>query len=264
MECQQLMTGLRSLHRSRVSGLAVALLSFAILLFVFAQQHWWAQLFGWFFPGQSTVMFERASLWDLVMQHLLIVGSAMAIILLIGLPLGIWLTRSQGRVFLPLASNLLAVGQTFPPVAVLALALPFFGFGLVPALIALVAYGLLPVTRNTIAGLDAVSPALLEAGRGMGMNGRELLWRVEIPLALAVIIAGIRTSAVYTMGTATIAPIIGTGGLGVPIIAGLSVRNLALVLEGALPVALLALVLDYSIGQVEAQFRSRGLGPASA
>jgi osmoprotectant transport system permease protein len=151
------------------------------------------------------------------------------------------------------------VGQTFPPVAVLALALPYFGFGLRPTLIALVAYGLLPVVRNTIAGLEAVPADLKEAARGMGMSPMRLLVSVELPLALRVILAGVRISAVYTIGTATVAPLIGAGGLGVPIIAGLAVSNLALVIQGALPVALLALLSDFALGRLELVLTPQGL-----
>ena len=240
-------------------GLAGAVVLFVGLLLLFAQESWWAAFLGWLFPNQATVLFERTTLFELTLQHLIIVGASVGIIMAIGLPLGIWLTRPSGRPFLPLASNLLSVFQTFPPIAVLALALPFFGFGLRPTLIALVAYGLLPVTRNTIAGLEGVSATLKEAAQGMGMGPWQRLWRLELPLATRVILAGVRTSVVYTIGTATVAPIIGAGGLGVPIIAGLAVRNLALVLEGALPVALLALVVDFGLGRLEVALTPRGL-----
>lgn len=228
---------------------AVALLAAAYLLF--AQQQLWQAGLAALFPGEQRVLFERTSLLKLAFEHLRIVAASVGIILGIGLPLGIWLTRRSGRAFLPLASNLLSVGQTFPPVAVLALALPFFGFGFKPTLIALVAYGLLPVTRNVISGLEGVPVDAVEAARGLGMGSAARFWRVELPLATSVILAGVRVSVVYTIGTATVAPIIGAGGLGVPIIAGLAVGNLAMVLEGAVPVALLALLADFAIGRLE-------------
>lgn len=232
-------------------GFSVGLLLLVAAFLLFAQQDAWASVLTRLFPEQRTVMFERTTLLALAQQHVVIVLSALSLILLLGLPLGIWLTRPSGAAFLPLASNLLSAGQAFPPVAVLALALPFFGFGLKPTLIALVAYGLLPVTRNTIAGLQGVPADLKEAGLGMGMSPARLFWRVELPLALRTIFAGVRISTIYTIGTATIAPIIGAGGLGVPIIAGLAVGNLALVLEGALSVALLALLSDFALGRLE-------------
>jgi osmoprotectant transport system permease protein len=231
-------------------GAALALLALSFLLF--AQDAWWEAALRALFPERPRVLFERTRLVTLAWQHVVITAASMGIILAIGLPLGVWLTRPGGRPFLGLASNRLSVGQTFPPVAVLALALPFFGFGLRPTLIALVAYGLLPVTRNVIAGLQGVPDDLKEAARGLGMGPAQLFWRVEVPLALPVVLAGVRISATYTVGTATVAPIIGAGGLGVPIIAGLAVGNTAFVLEGAVPVAVLALLTDFMLGRVEA------------
>lgn len=233
-------------------GLAAALALLAAAFALFAQQEAWAAVLARLFPQQTTVMFQRASLLELAWQHVRIVGLSLGIILVLGVPLGVWLTRRSGRPFLPAASSLLSAGQAFPPVAVLALALPFFGFGLRPTVIALVAYGLLPVVSNTIAGLQGVSAELKEAARGMGMGPATLFWRVEAPLALRTVLAGVRISAIYTIGTATVAPIIGAGGLGVPIIGGLAVSNLALVLQGAVPVALLAVLTDLALGRLVA------------
>jgi len=233
-------------------GLAAALALLVLAFVLFGQDAWWEAALRALFPDQPRVLFERTRLVTLAWQHVVITAASMGIILAIGLPLGVWLTRPGGRPFLGLASNLLSAGQTFPPVAVLALALPFFGFGLRPTLIALVAYGLLPVTRNVIAGLQGVPDDLKEAARGLGMSPAQLFWRVEAPLALPVVLAGVRISATYTVGTATVAPIIGAGGLGVPIIAGLAVGNTAFVLEGAVPVAMLALLTDFVLGRIEA------------
>ncbi len=241
-----------SVRARRWLGLAAAAAMLAAAFVLFAQQDAWAAALSRLFPQQSTVMFERTSLLTLALQHAVIVGASVAIILAVGLPLGVALTRPGGKPFLALASSLLAAGQALPPVAVLALALPFFGFGLKPTLIALVAYGLLPVTRNTVAGLQGVPFDLKEAGRAMGMGPGALFWGLEAPLALPTVLAGVRISAIYTIGTATVAPIIGAGGLGVPIIAGLAVGNLALVLQGALPVALLAVLTDFLLGRLVA------------
>jgi osmoprotectant transport system permease protein len=152
---------------------------------------------------------------------------------------------------LPIVNDLTSIGQTIPPVAVLALAVPFFGFGLVPTVIALFLYGLLPVTRNTIAGISAVPPNLIEVALGMGMDRIKVLARVEIPLAARVILAGIRTSVVINVGTAMIGAVIGAGGLGSPIIAGLVQFNTAYVIEGAVPAALLAVLLDQLLANIE-------------
>ncbi len=248
----------RNARRHALWQLALAAALLAAALFLFSREEWWRAALQVAFPDQPHVLFERTSLLQLTMQHLGIVGASLGIILALALPLGVWLTRPSGRAFLPLASNLLAVGQTFPPVAVLALALPYFGFGLKPTLIALVAYGLLPVARNVIAGLQGVPKDSLEAASGMGMGPGARFWRVELPLATDVIVAGIRVSTVYTIGTATVAPIIGAGGLGVPIIAGLAVGNLAMVLEGAVPVALLALLADFAVGRLGLALTARG------
>lgn len=237
-------------RRRALAGFGIAMGLLALALLLFAQETWWQAALGALFPREPRVLFGRSTLLELALEHLVITGTSLGVIMLIAVPAGIWLTRPSGRAFLPLASNLLTIGQTFPPVAVLALALPFFGFGLRPAVIALVAYGILPLTRSVITGLQEVPVDLLEAADGMGMDARTRLFRVELPLALPVIIAGLRISVVYTIGTATVAPIIGAGGLGVPIIAGLSVSNLALVLQGAVPVALLALLADFAVGRL--------------
>jgi osmoprotectant transport system permease protein len=171
-------------------GFALALLLLVLAFVLFAQQDAWAAVLARLFPQQRIVMFERTSLLALAWQHVRIVAAALGLILVIGLPLGVWLTRRSGQPFLPLASNLLSAGQSFPPVAVLALALPFFGFGLRPTLIALTAYGLLPVTRNVIAGLQGVPADLKEAGTAMGMGPAALFWRVEVPLALRDLYSG--------------------------------------------------------------------------
>jgi len=249
----------RTPKRRAWGGLALAAGAFGLLFLLFAQQDLWGAALRGLFPEQRTVLFERATLLELSLQHARIVGLSLGLVLFISLPLSVFLTRPGGRAFLPLASSLLSVGQTFPPIAVLALALPFFGFGLRPTLIALVAYGLLPVTRNAIAGLEAVPADLKEAAAGMGMGPWERLFKLELPLATRVILAGVRTSTIYTIGTATVAPIIGAGGLGVPIIAGLSTSNVAYVLEGAVPVALLALVTDYALGRLEVALTPSGL-----
>jgi osmoprotectant transport system permease protein len=170
---------------------------------------------------------------------------------LIGVPLGIWVTRPGGRSFLPIVSDLTSFGQTFPPVAVLALAVPMFGFGLIPTVIALFLYGLLPVIRNTVAGLTAVPRNVLEVAYGMGMGRMQALFKVELPLAARVILAGIRISVIINVGTAMIGAVIGAGGLGSPIIAGLVQLNTAYIIEGAVPAAMLAVLLDQLLANVE-------------
>jgi osmoprotectant transport system permease protein len=155
---------------------------------------------------------------------------------------------------LPIVTDITSFGQTFPPVAVLALAVPALGFGLKPTIVALFLYGLLPVVRNTIAGLRAVPPHLLDAAYGMGMGQWQALLRVELPLSMPVILAGVRISVIINIGTAMIGAVIGAGGLGSPIIAGLVRDNLAFIIEGALPAALLAILADQFLANIENSF----------
>ncbi|MFC6661355.1 ABC transporter permease [Deinococcus multiflagellatus] len=150
-----------------------------------------------------------------------------------------------------LTEALVGLGQTVPTFAILALAVPALGFGWAPTLLGLVLYGLGPVVGQAILGLQGVSPGVLDAARGMGMSGAQRLWRVELPLAAPVLLSGLRTSVVYNVGTATVGAALGAGGLGEPIIGGLSQQNTALVLAGALPAALLALTLDAWLALVQ-------------
>ncbi len=207
-----------------------------------------------FFPQQIEVLYPTAGLLVLVGEHMKLVAISSGLTILIGFPLGIWVTRRSGNAFLPIVNDLTSFGQTFPPVAVLALAVPLFGFGLVPTVIALFLYGLLPVIRNTVAGLKAVPQNLLEVAYGMGMGRIQALVQVEIPLAARVILAGVRISVIINVGTAMIGAVIGAGGLGSPIIAGLVQFNTAYVIEGAVPAALLAVLLDQLLANVEKSF----------
>jgi osmoprotectant transport system permease protein len=152
-------------------------------------------------------------------------------------------TRPAGREFLPLSRTLVSIGQTFPPVAVLAVAVPLVGFGEKPTLIALFAYGLLPIFENTLVALQTTPPAVLEAASGMGMNGRQRLYAVELPLATPLILEGIRLSLVINVGTATIGSTVAAKGLGEVIIAGLLSNNTAFILQGGLVTGLMAVLL---------------------
>ncbi len=196
------------------------------------------------FPGAGEWVFPRASLLSLAAMHLLISLTAGATAAVIGITLGIAATRPAGRAFLPLIRDASSLAQTLPPAAVLALAIPFLGFGFEPVLLALVLYSVLPVLNNTLTGLETLPEPVLEAARGMGMSRLQVLMRVELPLALPVIGTGIRTSVVINVGTATIGALAGAGGLGSPIVAGLIRDNPAWVFQGAMASALLALMLN--------------------
>jgi len=203
------------------------------------------------FPGAGEWVFPRSSLLSLAWMHLLISLTAGAVAALIGISLGIAATRPSGRAFLPLIRDASSLAQTVPPAAVLALAIPFLGFGFEPVLLALVLYSVLPVLNNTLTGLETLPEPVLEAARGMGMSRLQVLMRVELPLALPVIGTGIRTSVVINVGTATIGALAGAGGLGSPIVAGLIRDNPAWVFQGAMASALLALMLNALLKAVE-------------
>lgn len=194
--------------------------------------------------------------FGLLGQHLLLVGVATLVAAAVGVPLGVALTRRprwRGPVL-----GLANVFQTIPSLALFGflIPLPFIGgIGARTAIVALVVYALLPIIRNTYAGLTGVDPAVREAGLGMGMRDRELLWLVELPLAAPVILAGVRIATVVGVGTATIAAAIGAGGLGVYIFRGVATVNDTLILAGALPAALLALAADAGLALVERRLR---------
>lgn len=201
-------------------------------------------------PGQPLI-YGRQPLLELVAWHLALVLSAEFVAVTIALALGILVTRSSGADFMTLARMISNLGQTFPPVAVLALCVPVLGFGFEPTFVALTAYGLLPVFENTVAGLRGVPVTTLEAARGMGMSRLGILAQVELPLAAPVILGGIRVSTIISIGTATIGSTVGAKGLGEVIIAGLQAGNSAFVLQGAVLVALMAISFDLAIRSAE-------------
>ena len=186
-------------------------------------------------------------LLDLTLQHIAIVIVSSALTIAVGLPLGIWVTRESGRDFRDVVSAGVDFGQVFPPIAVLAVMFSAWGLGPAPAILALFLYGLFPVVSGTVAGLEAVPPEVIDAARGMGMGKWRILFVVELPLAMGVMLAGIRTSVIVNVGTATVAAATGAGGLGLPIFTGISTENIGYVVEGALTVSVLALLFDGAI-----------------
>lgn len=185
-------------------------------------------------------------------EHLFLVSIAISIALLVGIPLGILITR-QPKLAKPILGTA-NIMQTVPSLALFGflISVPFLGgIGNTPAIVALTLYSLLPIIRNTYTGITGVDRAIREAGRGMGMTDWQLLYQVELPLAIGVILAGVRVAAVIAIGIATIAPAIGAGGLGVFIFRGISVVNNQLILAGAIPAAVLALLADFAIGWLE-------------
>jgi osmoprotectant transport system permease protein len=218
-------------------------------------------LFAAMFPALDRPLYEQDSFVALLGSHLAIVGASSALSLAVGVAAGIFVTRDAGREFRPLVETLVAIAQTIPPVAVLAIAVPLIGFGALPALIALALYGLLPIVRATIAGIESVPKSVIEVADGLGLERLQRLARVELPLALPVLLAGVRSSVIINIGTAAVASTVGAKTLGSPIIVGLSGFNTAYVIQGALVVGLLAVVADLAfdrLGQRLGRWRVEG------
>jgi len=201
---------------------------------------------------------NRTEVVDLTLEHLKLVGISTMLAVLIGIPLGILITRwpSLNKPVLG-AANII---QTIPSLALFGFLLPAPWIGARAdrlAILALALYALLPLIRNTYAGIQGVDHSIVEAGRGMGMTDRQLLWQVELPLALGVIIAGVRVATVISVGLATIAAAIGAGGLGEYIFRGLAMVNNQVILAGAIPAAAMALLADVGLGWLEKRLSPR-------
>lgn len=201
-------------------------------------------LFSALFPQLPRPVYQQESFVMLTLAHFWLVGVSSVIAIVLGVGAGIAVTRPTGLEFRSMVETIAAVGQTFPPVAVLAIAVPVMGFGREPAIIALILYGVLPILQGTLAGLAAVPAAVQSVAAGMGMSAWQRLIKVELPLAAPVILAGVRTSVIINIGTAAIASTVGANTLGTPIIIGLSGFNTAYVIQGALLVALAAIIVD--------------------
>ena len=211
-----------------------------------------APLFAWAFPGTVPPVYDRGSFVALAASHIWLVALAVTAAATLGTAAAVLVTRPWGRGFAPLADLIAKVGQSFPPAAVLALLVPVLGFGNLPTLAALFLYGLLPVTENMRAGLAGVPATIKEAATGMGLSPWQILLRVELPLAWPQGFAGIRIAAVVALGTATVGSTVGALTLGTPIIDGLVTNRPGFVLQGAVPLALLAIVLELAATRLEA------------
>jgi len=194
-----------------------------------------------------------------VVDHLQLTLVAAALVLAIGIPVGVLLTRGPFRRATPIVLGIANTGQAAPAIGLFVLLATWLGFGFRSAVVALVAYTVLPVLRNTMVGLQGVDPRLVEAGRGMGMSAVAVLRKVELPLAVPVILAGVRTALVLLVGTATLATFISGGGLGLLITTGINLSLNSLLISGAVLVALLALAIDWAGRVVEHVARPKGL-----
>ena len=217
-----------------------------------------APLFEWGFPSVSPPVFSRSSFAALFLSHAGIVAVSSLAAAAIGIGAAVFVTRPAGRDFRAIAASLATIGQTFPPAAVLALAVPALGFGPRPTIVALLLYGVLPILHNAIAGLEGVPEAAREAASGMGMTGWQRLRDVELPLAAPVILAGVRVSVTIGIATATIGSTVGALTLGTPIFDGLSGNKLPFVIQGAVLVALFAIVTDMAFSRLERRLHAPG------
>jgi osmoprotectant transport system permease protein len=235
-------------------ALSLRLATLGLLLAFLVAPQAFAPVFAPLNDYGAPAIYDQGNLLQLAVAHLWTVLLAAAASTLVAVGLGIFVTRPAGAQFLPLSRTLVNIGQTFPPVAVLAVAVPLVGFGQAPTLIALFAYGLLPIFENTIAGLESCPPPVLEAADGMGMSGWQRLRQVELPLALPLILEGVRLSLVINVGTATIGSTVAARGLGEVIIAGLLSNNTAFVLQGGLVTGLMAILLYDGMRLLERRF----------
>jgi osmoprotectant transport system permease protein len=235
-------------------ALWVAVLFFALLLGMPQT----APLFEHAFPQVSPPVFDRDSFFALWLSHAGMVLVASGAAALVGIGLAIFVTRPVGEDFRPLVGTLATIGQTFPPAAVLALSVPALGFGPRPTVVALFVYGLLPIIENAIAGLDGVPAAVRDAARGMGLSSWQILREVDLPLAAPLILAGVRVSVTIAIGTATIGSTVGALTLGTPIFDGLAASKIPFVLQGAVLVALFAILTDMLFARLEDWLRPPG------
>ncbi|MDR9391643.1 MAG: ABC transporter permease [Trueperaceae bacterium] len=237
----------------RAAGIFLVIWSF------YGHEPFWDWMLRGLFPTSPDLLYNSNVLISLASQHLELVLVSSLLTITIGLSLGIAVTRAAFREFLPLVSDVVNSGQTVPTLAIIAIMAPIIGFGFWPAIVALILYGLLPIVRNTIVGLEGVDPAMIDAAKGMGMTPTQILWQIEVPSAASIILAGVRTSVVINVGTAALGAFVGSGGLGNPIASGLNQSIDPWVLLGALAAALLAILLDYILGRIEYVMTPKGL-----
>ena len=246
-------------------GTIIRLAVLALLILFLVMPGTFAPLFAPLTRFGAPPIYNQGNLLEITLNHLWITFLATAASTVIAVGLAILVTRPFGAEFLSLSRSLANIGQTFPPVAVLALAVPILGFGTEPTLVALFLYGLLPIFENALTGLTNVPRNVEEAARGMGMTGWQRLTQVELPLAFPVILAGIRIATVISLSTATIGSTVAARTLGEVIIAGLTTNNTAFVLQGGLIVGVLAVLLYDGLAAIEKLLAARtGLARAEA
>jgi len=206
---------------------------------------------------QNRVNFDN--IVTITQEHIWLTVVSTVLVLAIAIPLGILLTRPFARSITPPAIAVFNIGQAVPSIGLIVLLAIWWNIGFWPVVVALVAYTVLPVLRNTMVGLQQVDDAVIESARGMGMTKLGVLTRIELPLAVPIIMAGLRTALTINVGTATLAALVGAGGLGELIVAGIVQNRQLITVVGAVLVAVLALLIDYLAGIAEEKLRPRGL-----
>ena len=224
----------------------VAALAAALLLWTFATP-WVDAVLRFLFPAADTLRYDRSPMWEFLLQHLTLVAAGGVVAIAIGVAGGLLVTSRLGRPFRDIVLRMANFGQAVPSMAFMAILVPVVGYGTEPVVLALVIFSILPVMVNVVAGIEGVSPAVVEAGRGMGMTRAERLWQLQVPIALPVIMTGIRTMLVILVSAATLGAVVGAGGLGVPIMSGMGAFNNAVIAHGSVPAILLALIVDQAL-----------------
>jgi len=191
--------------------------------------------------------------------HILIFSVSLTFSIIIGISISIFVTQEGRKKIGRIILSVMGAAQSVPSLAIIALIFIFIGIGVKPAIIALIIYSLVPIIFNTTSGILSVRQNIIEAGRGMGLTQNQLLWKVKIPIALPVIMGGIRSSATIIIGSATVAAVIGGGGLGDFIFIGLRMHKPEMLISGAVTVSLLAIIVDYIIAKIEKKVVSKGL-----
>ncbi|MDX2908780.1 ABC transporter permease subunit [Streptomyces griseiscabiei] len=240
----------------RVSRRKLTILPSVLVVVLFATWVWFEQAE---LDAISANALSNGQVWQALWQHIRLTVISTFFVLIIAIPLGIALTREAFRKATPVAMTVANAGQATPAIGLLALLVIWLGIGTTAALIGIIAYAVLPVLSNTIAGLKANDPTLLEAARGIGMSPKEVLTRVELPLAVPLILAGVRTALVLNVGTATLATFGGGGGLGVLITTGITNQRMPVLVLGSILTVALALLVDWLASLAEVLLRPRGL-----
>ncbi|KAF0225086.1 MAG: osmoprotectant uptake system [Erysipelotrichaceae bacterium] len=194
--------------------------------------------------GQRPDLIQRTSLAELALQHLNIVFISTSIAIVIGLGLGMIIHYTHLEELKDMALKLASIGETIPSAAIIALSVPLYGYGDRPIILALIIYAILPILRNTIVGLESISKPIIDAAKGVGLSKWQQMIKIELPLSQPTLLAGIRTALVINISAATIGATVGAGGFGVPIIAGIRTYDPVMVIQGSIPVILMALFAD--------------------